>query len=142
MPCSSQIQAPSQSKSRLKMAIQFWAGKNKPEKQRFISLRNGYHGDTFGAMSVCDPVTGMHTLFSEVLAKQLFITAPQTPFGEACNEEDLNALTQALETHHQGGGRYHPRTGCPGCGRNAFLFRRLFEQGPTTCRQLRRPADL
>ncbi len=43
-----------------------------------ISLRNGYHGDTFGAMSVCDPVNGMHELFSGVLAQQLFAPRPET----------------------------------------------------------------
>lgn len=85
----------------MKMAIQYWAGKGQAKKQRFISLRNGYHGDTFGAMSVCDPVTGMHTLFSEVLAKQLFVPAPTSAFGEACSEEDIAPLEQALIEHQQ-----------------------------------------
>jgi adenosylmethionine-8-amino-7-oxononanoate aminotransferase len=85
----------------MKMAIQFWASKQQTSKQRFISARNGYHGDTFGAMSVCDPVTGMHSLFSETLAQQYFIPAPLTPFGEQCDESDLAALSATLEQHHQ-----------------------------------------
>ncbi|MFT6122557.1 MAG: adenosylmethionine-8-amino-7-oxononanoate aminotransferase [Oleiphilaceae bacterium] len=85
----------------MKMAIQYWASKHKTSKQRFISARNGYHGDTFGAMSVCDPVTGMHSLFSETLAQQYFIPAPLTPFGEQCDNSELAALRSTLEQHHQ-----------------------------------------
>jgi len=85
----------------MKMAIQYWASKHQPSKQRFVSARNGYHGDTFGAMSVCDPVTGMHSLFSETLAEQYFIPAPLTPFGEQCDNSDLAALRSTLEQHHQ-----------------------------------------
>lgn len=84
----------------MKMAIQYWASKHQPSKQRFISARNGYHGDTFGAMSVCDPVTGMHSLFSDALAKQYFIPAPLAPFGELCDEAELAELRTTLELHH------------------------------------------
>ncbi len=84
----------------MKMAIQYWASKNLPQKQHFISARNGYHGDTLGTMSVCDPVTGMHSLFSKTLTQQYFIPAPQTPFGESCDESELTDLRQTLENHH------------------------------------------
>jgi len=83
----------------MKMAIQYWHAKGEPKRQRFICLRSGYHGDTFGAMSVCDPVTGMHSLFSGVLPEQVFIEQPQCRFGEECSESDIASLKQALSEH-------------------------------------------
>ena len=83
----------------LKMAIQYWHSQGQPQRQRFISLRSGYHGDTFGAMSVCDPVTGMHSLFSEVLPENLFVPQPRCRFGESCSDEDIQPLVELLEAH-------------------------------------------
>lgn len=85
----------------MKMTIQYWHDKNKPEKQKFLTVRNGYHGDTFGAMSVCDPITGMHNLFNKSLNQQFFIEAPSSNINEPCNENDLHNLKNALENHHQ-----------------------------------------
>lgn len=86
----------------MKMAIQYWHAKQQADKQSFISLRQGYHGDTFGAMSVCDPVTGMHTLFSRTLMKNFFIRSPSCRFNENCTEQDLYELEQVLEqSHHE-----------------------------------------
>ncbi|MDX8376633.1 MAG: adenosylmethionine--8-amino-7-oxononanoate transaminase [Mariprofundales bacterium] len=58
----------------IKMALQYWIGKKQHKKTRLLALRGGYHGDTFAAMSVCDPITGMHHLFahSDLLATQVF----------------------------------------------------------------------
>ena len=81
----------------LKMAIQFWQSQGLPNKQRFASLRNGYHGDTIGAMSVCDPVTGMHSLFNAVLPQQSFVDAPAPRFNEACEDADIEPLRSLLE---------------------------------------------
>lgn len=83
----------------MKMAIQYWACQGNSHKHRFITLRNGYHGDTFGAMSVCDPVTGMHSLFQNTLAQQVFAPAPQTRFDSPWNEDDITPLAQLIEAH-------------------------------------------
>jgi len=84
----------------MKMAIQYWHDKQFTDKQQFLTVRSGYHGDTFGAMSVCDPVTGMHSLFNQSLAQQVFIDAPTSAFNEACNDTDLNNLKTALQNNH------------------------------------------
>ena len=83
----------------IKMALQYWQALGHPEKHRLLALRSGYHGDTFGAMAVCDPVTGMHHLFAHVLPSHLFAPAPTTPFGATCTEEDLAPLRELLERH-------------------------------------------
>ncbi len=83
----------------LKMAIQYWHAKDKPSKHRMLSIRNGYHGDTFGAMSVCDPVNGMHELFSGVLAQQLFAPRPETAFDGEFDSSDILELEQMLAEH-------------------------------------------
>ena len=64
----------------IKMAIQFWGAQGHPERHRLLTVRGGYHGDTFGAMSVCDPINGMHQRFRGVLAEQVFVDRPQSRF--------------------------------------------------------------
>ena len=83
----------------MKMAIQYWHAKGQADRNRFVSLRCGYHGDTFGAMSVCDPVTGMHSLFNGVLPEQYFVEQPRCRFGEACTAEDMAPLEKVLAKH-------------------------------------------
>lgn len=83
----------------IKMAIQYWHSIGQPKKQRFIALRSGYHGDTFAAMSLCDPVTGMHHLFGDVLANQFFAPAPTCGFDQPCTDEDIANLEQLLTAH-------------------------------------------
>ncbi|WP_457672933.1 adenosylmethionine--8-amino-7-oxononanoate transaminase [Thiolapillus sp.] len=82
----------------MKMAIQYWQARGQ-SRTRFLTVRNGYHGDTFGAMSVCDPVTGMHGLFQGSLASQLFAPAPTPAFDESCSDEDIAELAKLLERH-------------------------------------------
>jgi adenosylmethionine-8-amino-7-oxononanoate aminotransferase len=83
----------------MKMAVQYWACQGAPEKHKFISPRNGYHGDTFAAMSVCDPINGMHSLFNSVLASQIFAPAPQTRFDQPWNEDDIAPLADLIAAH-------------------------------------------
>lgn len=83
----------------MKMAMQYWIARGQNNKHRFLTPRNGYHGDTLHAMSVCDPVNGMHGLFSHVLPQQIFIDAPQPEFDQSCQPEHTQALHQALENH-------------------------------------------
>lgn len=85
----------------MKMAIQYWNARALPKKQRFVSLLSGYHGDTFGAMSVCDPVNGMHSLFSEVLSKQYFVDSPGCRFGSGCEVRDISPVHELLDANHQ-----------------------------------------
>ncbi len=85
----------------IKMAIQYWFAIGRPEKHRMLTIRRGYHGDTTGAMSVCDPVTGMHGIFTGILPRQLFADAPTIPFGETLREEDIRSMKTLLEDHHQ-----------------------------------------
>jgi len=85
----------------IKMAVQYWQAVGQPQKHRLLSLRRGYHGDTFAAMSVCDPVTGMHSLFAGSLQQQLFVTAPRCRFDEAWDPEDIEPLRQQLAAHHE-----------------------------------------
>ncbi len=85
----------------IKMAIQYWYSVGRKEKHQLLTLKNGYHGDTFGAMATCDPVTGMHHMFSEVLPKHLFAEKPQTRFGEAFDETDISSFKALIEQNHQ-----------------------------------------
>ncbi|WP_310600677.1 adenosylmethionine--8-amino-7-oxononanoate transaminase [Desulfobulbus sp.] len=84
----------------LKMALQYQQAVGCPEKYRLVALRGGYHGDTFHAMSVCDPVTGMHTLFERSLPHQFFAPRPECRFDAAWDENDLAAMGRLLADHH------------------------------------------
>lgn len=85
----------------MKMALQFWYAQDRSEKRRLLTLRNGYHGDTFGAMSVCDPETGMHQIWSGLLMAQLFAPAPQCRFDADWDAEDIRGLQTLVEQNHQ-----------------------------------------
>jgi adenosylmethionine-8-amino-7-oxononanoate aminotransferase len=84
----------------IKMAIQYWHALEKPEKHKLVTIRNGYHGDTFGAMSVCDPVNGMHEIFTAVLPTHHFADRPEIGFHQAWDSADITSLKQIIEQHH------------------------------------------
>ncbi|MEC5320878.1 adenosylmethionine--8-amino-7-oxononanoate transaminase [Brenneria populi subsp. brevivirga] len=107
----------------LKMALQYWQTRGQ-QRRRFLTLRHGYHGDTFGAMSVCDPQNSMHSLYQGYLPEHLFADAPRCRFDGVWHEEDTAPLRALLAEHSEqiaaivlepivqgaGGMRfYHPR---------------------------------
>ncbi|MDE9458010.1 adenosylmethionine--8-amino-7-oxononanoate transaminase [Xenorhabdus bovienii] len=83
----------------LKMALQYWQAKGE-KRHRFLTLRHGYHGDTFGAMSVCDPDNSMHNLYKGYLPNHLFADAPQSRFEGEWQPEDITSFRQLLLQHH------------------------------------------
>lgn len=85
----------------IKMAMQFWQAQNRKDKHRLLTVRSGYHGDTIGAMGVCDPVTGMHELFSGILIKHYFAEAPRCGYNHSWDEQYLDNLESLLSKHHE-----------------------------------------
>ncbi len=83
----------------IKIALQYWQARGRPERHRLLTLAGGYHGDTFMAMSVCDPVTGMHHLFRGVLPGQLFAPRPGCGFGNPARAADIAAFEALLVAH-------------------------------------------
>ncbi len=84
----------------IKMAIQYQYASNRPQKNKIATLRKGYHGDTWHAMSVCDPDTGMHHIFSTQLPAQVFTDAPSVGFYETWHPAALSHLEETLTAHH------------------------------------------
>ncbi|WP_272520047.1 adenosylmethionine--8-amino-7-oxononanoate transaminase [Providencia sp. PROV223] len=85
----------------LKMALQYWQAKGE-KRQRILTLRHGYHGDTFGAMAVCDPDNSMHGLYKGYLPPHIFVEAPQCGFYDEWDSADLHHLeVQLAENSHE-----------------------------------------
>ncbi len=89
----------------IKMAFQYWISQGQSNKNKLLTVNNGYHGDTFATMAVCDPVNGMHHMFEQVLNKHIFVEAPQPAIHSQLKtefkEEHIQSLKECLEKNNQ-----------------------------------------
>jgi adenosylmethionine-8-amino-7-oxononanoate aminotransferase len=83
----------------IKIALQYWQAQGRTDKRRLLALRGGYHGDTFGAMAACDPVSGMHQLFRGVLAEHLFAPVPSCRFGDDWDDAAIADFERLIGAH-------------------------------------------
>lgn len=85
----------------LKMALQYWHSRGQAQRTTFLALKSGYHGDTFGAMGVCDPHSGMHHLFHQNISHNLFAEEPSCKFGDEWNEHSFSNFSHLLQRNRQ-----------------------------------------
>ncbi len=85
----------------MKMALQYWHSRSCATKHSFVTVRNGYHGDTWHAMSVSDPDSGMHAIFNTNLAQQYFLPAPRSGFHGPFDETEIEPVEAFLSRHHE-----------------------------------------
>lgn len=84
----------------LKMALQYYQSANKPQKNRFLTVKGGYHGDPFSCMSVGDPINGQHQLFPTAIAKHHYVTKPSIGFNDVWDDAATLELEQKIEQYH------------------------------------------
>jgi adenosylmethionine-8-amino-7-oxononanoate aminotransferase len=83
----------------IKLSLQFQRARGRPERTRLLTVRGGYHGDTFGAMAVCDPLGGMHSMFTGVLAEHVFAERPPDGFEAGLDEGWAMGVRELVERH-------------------------------------------
>ena len=83
----------------VKMCLQYWRSRGLPGKNRLLTWRGGYHGDTFMAMSVCDPEGGMHRMWDGVLPRQVFAGLPPAGFAAGVDEAYADELRELIRQH-------------------------------------------
>ncbi len=83
----------------IKMCLQYWRSAGKPGKRRLLTWRGGYHGDTFMAMSVCDPDGGMHRMWDGVLPRQVFAGLPPAGFSAGVDPQYATSITSLIKEH-------------------------------------------
>lgn len=85
----------------IKMAFQYWIAQGQNQRDKLLTVKHGYHGDTFAAMSVCDPLNGMHHLFTGVMSQHLFAEAPACRFDQPFEEQHIEGLKTLLQDHQE-----------------------------------------
>ncbi len=85
----------------MKMALQYWISQAQPQRCKFLTIKQGYHGDTLATMSLCDPHSGMHHLFHQALSHQFFADAPSSGFNETLDKKNFDHFAQVLKRNKQ-----------------------------------------
>jgi adenosylmethionine-8-amino-7-oxononanoate aminotransferase len=118
----------------MKTAVQYWRGRGRPRKTRFAAPLGGYHGDTLGAMSVCDPENGMHHLFSGLLPRQFFAPLPPSLTREY-DPQPIRALEALLEAEHESCAAFIVEPVIQGAGGMRFHHPRYLREAAELCRR-------